>query len=135
MTIEEIDKLTSLFKETFPYYDKNPNIVIDDEKIKEGLLKAEKHINKRCRTLRDKILVYLAMHIILKESLDEEAFKDSQFEELDKVDSFEVGDISVDVKGDDKGKEPPSWWGDTKYGIRAWELSLVCASSRVGIIV
>jgi len=135
MTTEETDILTDLFKNTFPYYDKNPNIVIDDAKIAEALQEAETHISPKCKTLRGRILVYLAMHIIIKKSIEEEQFINSEFESLDKVDSYSVGDIDVALAKGAKGGEIPTWWGTTKYGVRAWELSLICAKSRVGLIV
>jgi len=135
MTTEELTELTELFKKTFPYYDKNPNVVIDDTVIEEAIQKAEFHINRKCKTLRDEILVYLAMHIILKDLQDEEAFINGEFEKLDKVDSYQVGDINVKLDSGGKGGYIPAWWGSTKYGVRAWELSKLCAKSRVGLIV
>ena len=134
MTIEELDRLTTKFKSTFPYYDKNPDIVIDDTTIEEALIKAEMHISEKCKTFRDEILVYLAMHIILKDLQDEEAFINGEFEQLDKVDSYQVGDIDVKLDNKTNGDSIPAWWGSTKYGIRAWELSRLCAKSRVGLI-
>jgi len=135
MTNDEMASLILLFKETFPYYYKNPNITIDDTVIETGLSKAETHISKYCIKLRSRILVYLAMHIILKDFIDEEEFIDSQFEELSKIDRFEVGDITVENANTGANKkQPPMWWGSTKYGIRAWELSRICAGSRIGLI-
>lgn len=135
MTTEELDRLTQYFKDIFPYYDKNEDITIDDDTIKLALQNAELHINKKCKTMRDEILVYLAMHFILKDLQDEEAFINSEFEQLDKISSFEVGDIKVQNDVGSKAGYIPAWWSSTKYGVRAWELSRICAKSRVGLIV
>ncbi len=135
MSTEELISLTEEFKNIFPYYDKNENIAIDDTVIEGALKKAELHISEKCKTFREEILVYLAMHIILKEKQDEEAFINGEFEQLDKVNSYQVGDINVKLDSVGKGGYIPAWWGSTKYGVRAWELSRLCAKSRVGLIV
>ena len=137
MTIEKQEQLLELFKSTFPYYQDNAELTIDDDVIKEAIIEADTHIPPKCKSNRDRIIVYLAMHFILKKDIDKKAFEIGQVEQLGTVTGFTAGDISYRLANSNKKQitQPPKSIGSTKYGTEAYRLMALCVKSRVGLIV
>jgi len=141
LTPTQIMEYRVKFLEYFPYMyididiDTNIETGWTPAEIESVVLEAFYHIPKRCSKKLDEMMINTMANLLLIKDADAENFKIGNTEPPDLVKSFEVGDISVEIKEDKSVGFVDDFWFFSKYGKRAKHLIKLCMRANIGYIV